>query len=95
MLSNDRTRLRALAAVEGISYILLVGIAVPIKYLMKDPSLVKWIGQIHGIFFVVFLVLSVNYARTHQWKFTTLIWFLFVSSFIPFGTFYMDRKLLK
>ena len=95
MLSNDRARLRAMAAVEGISYILLVGIAVPIKYLWNDPTWVKWLGQIHGILFIAFLVLSINYARAHQWKLSTLLWFLFVSSFLPFGTFYMDRKLLK
>lgn len=95
MLNNDRQRLRFMAAIEGISYLLLVGIAVPVKYFMNDPTLVKWIGQIHGIFFIAFLVLSVTYARKHQWKFLTLIWFLLVSSFIPFGTFYMDRKLLN
>jgi len=95
MLKTDRGRLRSMAAVEGISYILLVGIAVPIKYLLNDPNWVKWLGQIHGILFIAFLVLSIQYARTHRWKFTTLLWFLLVSSFIPFGTFYMDRKLLK
>ena len=86
--------LRVISYLEGISYILLLFIAVPIKYYANDPSLVKLLGMPHGLLFILFILLSVINSKKYNWNFTkTLV--VIISSIIPFGTFYVDYKYLK
>ena len=83
--------LRIFAFFEGISFLLLIGIAMPMKYLYQDPSLVKSIGMAHGVLFVLY-VLNLGLVHfQHQWKLIISIK-AFIASFIPFGTFYADKK---
>ena len=83
--------LRIFAFFEGISFLLLIGIAMPMKYLYHDPSLVKSIGMAHGVLFVLY-VLNLGLVHfQHQWKLIISIK-AFIASFIPFGTFYADKK---
>ena len=83
--------LRIFAFFEGISFLLLLGIAMPMKYLYHDPSLVKSIGMAHGVLFVLY-VLNLGLVHfQHQWKLIISIK-AFIASFIPFGTFYADKK---
>ena len=85
---------RIISYLEGISYILLLFIAVPIKYYADDPSLVKLLGMPHGLLFIVYILLSVINSKKYNWNFTkTLV--VIISSIIPFGTFYVDYKYLK
>ena len=86
--------LRVISYLEGISYILLLFIAVPIKYYANDPSLVKLLGMPHGLLFILYILLSVINSKKYNWNFTkTLV--VIISSIIPFGTFYVDYKYLK
>ena len=85
---------RFVAFLEGISYILLIFIAVPIKYLLNDPTYVKLLGMPHGILFIGYIILSVIGKNNFKWSYLE---FFKVSgaSLIPFGTFYVDKKYLR
>lgn len=88
-------RLRLLALLEGTSLVALVFVAVPIKYLATDPALVKMIGPVHGALFLLFVFQTISVAIEQQWSFRTRTWKLLVACLIPFGTFYIDRTILK
>ena len=86
--------LRVISYLEGISYILLLFIAVPIKYYANDPSLVKLLGMPHGLLFVAYVLLSFVSSKEYRWNSKkTLV--VLISSVIPFGTFYVDYKYFK
>ncbi len=88
-------RLRFLGLLEGVSLLLLVGIAVPAKHLYGHPVLVEVIGPIHGVLFLLFVFNALSVGAEYQWKFKTTAWLILVASFVPFGTFYIDRKVLS
>ena len=94
-LTSNVSRLRIVAFLEGLSLIVLVFIAVPIKYLYHEPSLTKIIGPIHGGLFLLFLFNTLSVAVERKWKFSQTTWKLVVACFIPFGTFYIDRTILR
>ncbi|MGS2726213.1 DUF3817 domain-containing protein [Psychroserpens sp. BH13MA-6] len=85
---------RIVALLEGVSYILLLFIATPIKYLANDPSYVKMLGMPHGILFLAYIVLAIMIGQELNWDRRTLI-IVLVASIIPFGTFYIEKKYLK
>lgn len=83
--------LRVFAFFEGISFLLLLGVAMPMKYAYDDPSLVKSIGMAHGILFVLYVLFLLLAHFQYKWKLLITIK-AFIASFIPFGTFYADKK---
>jgi len=85
---------RIIAFLEGVSYILLLFIATPIKYFMDDPQYVKLLGMPHGLLFIAYIVLAIIISSKLKWKNKTLINVL-LASIIPFGTFYIEKKHLK
>lgn len=85
---------RIIAFLEGISYILLLGIAVPIKYVYKDPTYVKVLGMPHGLLFIAYIILAIMLSSKLKWNNKTLL-IVLLASIIPFGTFFMDKKYLK
>jgi integral membrane protein len=85
---------RLTALLEGVSYILLLFIAVPIKYLWDDPTYVKFLGMPHGILFIGYIIFSVLGKIKYKWS-SLKFFIVAVASLIPFGTFYIDRKYLK
>ncbi len=85
---------RIVAFLEGISYILLLFIAVPIKYFGNDPQYVKLLGMPHGVLFIAYIILAIILGSKLKWQTKTLL-FILAASIIPFGTFYVDKKFLK
>jgi integral membrane protein len=85
---------RIVALLEGLSYILLLFIATPIKYLGEDPQYVKMLGMPHGVLFMAYIVIAVIISSDMKWSSRTL-WIVLIASIIPFGTFYIDKKYLK
>ena len=85
---------RFVALLEGISYILLLFIAVPIKYLGNDPKYVKLLGMPHGLLFIGYIFLAILLSSELNWKGKTQR-NIFLASIIPFGTFVVDKKYLK
>lgn len=87
--------LRLLALLEGTSLVVLVFIAVPIKYVAGDPALVRMIGPVHGALFLLFVYQTISVAIEQQWSFRTRTWKLLVACLVPLGTFYIDRTILR
>lgn len=85
---------RIVALLEGLSYLLLLFIATPIKYLLDNPQYVKLLGMPHGLLFVAYIALAVLFKKHFLWSNKTLL-IVLLASIIPFGTFYIDRKYLK
>ncbi len=92
MLKTSIGRLRIVSLIEGISYLLLLGIAMPLKYLAGQPEMVSVVGALHGILTVVFVLAVVQVTIEHRWPLMRAIGAL-VASVIPFGAFYLDRWL--
>ncbi len=88
-------RLRLLAFLEGVSLLFLVFIAVPLKYYGGNPLLVKSIGPIHGTLFLLFVFNALHIGVEQKWSFREITWKVIVACFIPFGTFYIDYKILR
>jgi len=85
---------RIVGFLEGLSYILLLGIATPIKYTLDDPQYVKLLGMPHGILFVAYIALAIMLRKEYNWS-TKLFGSVLLASVVPFGTFYVDRKYFK
>ncbi|WP_022824638.1 DUF3817 domain-containing protein [Hymenobacter norwichensis] len=94
MLKSPIGRLRLLGLLEGLSLLLLVGVAVPLKYLSHDPSLVRAIGPVHGLLFLLFVLNTLRVGVEYHWRFATTTWKVLLACVVPFGTFYVDRKIL-
>jgi len=95
MLTTSIGRLRLLAFLEGCSLLILVFIAVPLKYLAANPALVKTLGPIHGILFLLFVMNTLRIGVEQQWTFRATTGKVLLACIIPFGTFYIDRKILR
>ncbi|HLP52597.1 MAG TPA: DUF3817 domain-containing protein [Chitinophagales bacterium] len=87
--------LRILGFLEGLTLLILVFVAVPMKYYWGNPSLVKSLGPIHGAIFILFVLNTFSVAVEQKWEFKTTTWKLLLACFIPFGTFYIDSKILS
>ena len=85
---------RITALLEGTSYILLLLIGTPIKYLLNDPQYVKLLGMPHGLLFIGYIILAFMLKAELRWD-SKKFGFVLLASIIPFGTFYIDRKYLK
>jgi integral membrane protein len=88
------TTFRIIAFLEGLSYVLLLGIATPLKYLANDPQYVNLLGMPHGILFILYLVFAFWLKPEYAWNKREFIWVI-LASIIPFGTLYIDHKYLK
>ena len=85
---------RIVAFLEGMSYLLLLFVAVPIKYLSEDPQYVKMLGMPHGMLFIGYVILAFFIRSDYKWN-SRQFMVVLIASVIPFGTFYVDRKYLK
>jgi integral membrane protein len=88
-------RLRILGFLEGVSLLLLVFVAVPLKYGANDPAFTKLLGPIHGALFLLFILNTLSVGVEQQWEFRKTTWKVLLACFIPFGTFYIDKKILS
>ena len=85
---------RFISFFEGISFLFLIVIAVPIKYFDGNEFYVKLLGMPHGILFVLYIVLLVFIKKQMKWNFK-ITGIVAIASIIPFGTFYVDKKYLR
>lgn len=84
-------RLRMIAFAEGVSFLILLGIAMPLKYIADLPQAVRVVGMAHGVLFILYVVLLIQVAIEKGWS-LRLSLLAFLASLIPFGTFYADAK---
>jgi integral membrane protein len=85
---------RIAAILEGISYLLLFGLSMPLKYWAKIPEPNIYIGYAHGVLFIAFVVLAIVFCKEKKWGLRRFI-ILLIASLLPFGTFYIDQKYLQ
>ena len=86
--------LRWVGFLEGISFLLLLFIAMPMKYMFDNPILVKYVGMGHGVLFIAFLVVLFVVCEKQKWSLKMFILGL-IASILPFGPFVFDAKLKK
>jgi integral membrane protein len=94
LLRTPVGRLRAIAIVEGVSYLLLLGIAMPLKYFAGFPEAVKVVGWAHGLLFVLYLIAVAEVTVARRWRFMRILG-AFVAALVPFGTFVLDARLRR
>lgn len=87
-------KFRKIAVLEGWSFIALLFIAMPVKYLLGFPLLVKYVGWAHGVLFVLYMLFMMQAYIAASWKFSKLV-LAFALSFVPFGTFWLDKQLKR
>lgn len=85
---------RLVALAEGVSYVVLVFVAMPLKYFAGAPVAVRVVGGLHGALFVLFVVTLLRAAWSRRWSLLRCA-VAFASSLVPFGTFAFDRSLKK
>ena len=85
---------RLVAFLEGLSFVILLFVAMPLKYLAGMPLAVRIVGSIHGALFVLFLVALYRVARGGGWLRRRVL-VAFVSSLLPVGTFVFDSSLRR
>ena len=88
------TLFRIVAFAEGVSYLLLLFIAVPVKYILYNDLFVKILGMPHGVFFIIYILLAIRFVLIKKTSIKDSI-IILIASLVPFGTFYVDRKYLK
>lgn len=84
----------AVAIAEGVSFLLLLGIAMPLKYMAGLPLAVHWVGSIHGFLFVAYVALALGLFAVLGWPLSRLPG-VFLAAVLPFGTFVLERKWLR
>jgi integral membrane protein len=84
--------LRLLALVEGVSFLLLLGVAMPLKYMAAMPLPVKIAGWIHGLLFIALCYVLFRVTLEKSWPLARA-GMVFVAALLPFGPFVIDRRL--
>ncbi|MDD7885067.1 DUF3817 domain-containing protein [Flavivirga sp. 57AJ16] len=95
LLKTSVGRLRLIGLLEGISLLILIFIAVPLKYGFEQPNLVKTMGPVHGALFLLYIFNTLSIGVNQSWKFTETTWKVLFACIIPFGTFFIDKKILS
>ena len=94
MLRTPVGRLRAIGMIEGVSFLMLLGVAMPLKYFANLPEAVRLVGWVHGILFIGFLVALMLARDAMGWSFrwTALV---LLAALLPFGPFVIDGRLRR
>ncbi|MBB1149648.1 MULTISPECIES: DUF3817 domain-containing protein [unclassified Myroides] len=85
---------RITAFLEGVSLLLLLFIAMPLKYIWDSPYMVQKVGMAHGILFIAYIVFAFLIKNELKWSNKTLFFVCF-ASVIPFGTFIIEKKIKR
>lgn len=94
MMNTPLGRFRVIGILEGISYLVLLGIAMPLKYFLDVPAAVKIVGALHGLLFVLYILALAHVTLKNRWSIIRVIG-AFIASLLPFGNFVLDARLKK
>lgn len=92
MFKNKMDTLIKVGFAEGVSFILLLFVAMPLKYMMGIPVATKIVGMLHGFLFLWFLYALYEASREYNFS-MKLIMVSFIASILPFGTFLLEKRL--
>lgn len=88
------TKFKVFGYLEGLSFLLLLGIAMPLKYLYHQPLAVKYVGWVHGLLFVIYVYSAWDMLRKKVFSEQEFVGAI-VAAILPFGPFVYERKLHK
>ncbi len=93
-MKNRVSNLRLIGFIEGVSFLVLLLVAMPLKYYLGLPLMVKITGWIHGVLFMLYILAVLMAIKPMKWN---LFWVFiaFGASLIPIGTFVLDRSLKR
>ncbi len=94
MFKTNLGLLRIIGLMEGISFLVLLGIAMPLKYVWDTPEFIYSTGMAHGLLFVLYIFFVFFLGYQLKWSTNKIFWAL-VASVIPFGTFIADKRLFR
>jgi len=94
LFKTEIGRLRIIAFVEGISFLLILFVTMPLKYFMDMPNPNKIVGMSHGVLFIIYILAVIQAKYSFEWSNKTTLLAL-AASIVPFGTFWMDAKYFK
>lgn len=94
MLATPLGRLRLVGLLEGSSFLLLLLVAMPLKYLAGRPEMVQVVGMAHGVLWVLYLLAAGHAAVRYRWGAGRVL-AAFVASVLPAGPFVFDRGLKR
>lgn len=84
---------KIIAFLEGVSLLLLLFVAMPLKYMYDKPEMVRMVGMAHGLLFIGYIVIASMLKMEDNWSMKKYLQ-VCVASVIPFGTFYVEKKIL-
>ncbi len=84
---------RIISVLEGISFLVLLGIAMPLKYIAGIPEFVQVVGMAHGILFIMYVIGAFRMREKLTWSLKTLL-IVILCSVLPFGPFYAEKRYL-
>jgi len=92
-LKNTIKTFKIISTLEAISFLVLLGIAMPLKYIWDTPEMVQIVGMAHGVLFLLYIAGAVYISQLLNWSLKKLA-IAVLCSVIPFGPFYVERKYL-
>jgi integral membrane protein len=92
--TNPVPFLRTVALVEGVSFLLLLGVAMPLKYAAGMPMAVKVAGWIHGVLFILFIIALVRAVGVARWPIGRAA-MVFVGALLPFGPMVLEPRMRR
>jgi integral membrane protein len=93
-MKNSISNLRLIGFIEGVSFLILLLVAMPLKYYLDFPMAVKITGWIHGVLFILYIAAVFLAMKAMQWNWFSVLVAL-GASLIPIGTFVLDSSLKK
>ncbi|RAK63861.1 DUF3817 domain-containing protein [Hymenobacter edaphi] len=94
LFSTSLGRLRVVGFLEGLSFLVLLGVAMPLKYFFGRPEAVRHVGMAHGVLFVLYALLVIGAAVEYGWSMRKAL-LAFAASVVPLGTFWADKRLFR
>lgn len=88
------SRFKTIAISEGISFLVLLFIAMPLKYFGNLPQMVLIVGWVHGFLFIAYMISLLQVKMVHRWSFNKAF-IAAAAALIPFGPFVLEKKILK
>ncbi len=85
---------KIVAFAEGISLLVLLFFAMPLKYWFDTPVFVKIFGMMHGILFITYIIMAIWLKINENWNFKKFL-IISLAAIVPFGTFYIEKKHLN
>ena len=84
---------RVISLLEALSFVILLFVAMPIKYILGNPELVRIVGMANGILFILYNIVALLFKKKLNWSNQILV-VVILCSIIPMGPLYVDRKYL-